>query len=93
VRASEESLAKNIGASTAARAASVPVIAYPEELPISAAPADIRRAIELMTDGILLAETCHAVWIVTLRVGMSRRIATQQDCICRCFTPTVHQSA
>jgi ATP-dependent helicase HrpA len=60
VRATEESLAQKIAASSAARAAraaSVPRIAYPEELPISAARAEIRRAIEQHSVVIVCGET------------------------------------
>src|SRR5690348_16728340 len=59
-RAAEESLTRKIAASSAARAAraaSVPVISYPEELPISGARAEIRRAIEQHPVVIVCGET------------------------------------
>jgi ATP-dependent helicase HrpA len=60
VRAAEASLAQKIAASTAARAAraaSVPAVSYPEELPISGARDDIRRAIERHPVVIVCGET------------------------------------
>jgi ATP-dependent helicase HrpA len=60
VRAAEESLARKIEASSAARAAraaSVPKITYPEELPISQSRDEIRRAIEAHPVVIVCGET------------------------------------
>jgi ATP-dependent helicase HrpA len=60
VRATEASLAQKIAASSAARAAraaSLPAIRYPEELPISAARAEIRRTIEQHPVVIVCGET------------------------------------
>ena len=60
VRAAEATLAQKIAASSAARAAraaSVPAISYPEELPISANRDEIRRAIEKHPVVILCGET------------------------------------
>src|SRR3954468_13794985 len=60
VRATEESLTRKIAASAAARAAraaSVPAISYPEELPIAGARDDIRRAIEQHPVVIVCGET------------------------------------
>ena len=60
VAAGEAALAQKIAASTAARAAraaSVPKVSYPEELPISANRDEIRRAIEKNPVVILCGET------------------------------------
>jgi ATP-dependent helicase HrpA len=60
IAAAEATLAQKITASAAARAAraaSVPVIAYPEELPISANRDEIRRAIEKHSVVIVCGET------------------------------------
>jgi len=60
VAAAEAALAQKIAASTAARAAraaSIPAISYPEELPISANRDEIRRAIEKNPVVILCGET------------------------------------
>jgi ATP-dependent helicase HrpA len=60
VAAAESALAQKIAASVAARAAraaSVPKIAYPEELPVSANREDIRRAIERHSVVIVCGET------------------------------------
>jgi ATP-dependent helicase HrpA len=60
VAAAEATLAQKIAASTAARAAraaSKPAIAYPEELPISGARDEIRRAIEQNSVVIVCGET------------------------------------
>jgi ATP-dependent helicase HrpA len=60
VAAAEATLAQKIAASTAARAAraaSVPVISYPEELPISQNRDEIRRAIEKHPVVIVCGET------------------------------------
>jgi ATP-dependent helicase HrpA len=60
IAAGEASLAQKIAASMAARAAraaSVPAIAYPEELPISANRDEIRRAIENHSVVIVCGET------------------------------------
>src|SRR3982750_103986 len=60
VAAAETALAAKIAASIAARAAraaSVPAISYPEELPISANRDEIRRAIEKNPVVILCGET------------------------------------
>ena len=59
-RATEEQLARRIAASNdarAARAASVPKLAYPEELPVSANRDEIRRAIEQHPVVIVCGET------------------------------------
>jgi ATP-dependent helicase HrpA len=60
IAAAETALAQKIAASTAARAAraaSVPKVSYPEELPISANRDEIRRAIEKHAVVILCGET------------------------------------
>jgi len=60
VAAAESALAEKIAASNAARAAriaSVPKIAYPEELPISANRAEIRKSIEQNAVVIVCGET------------------------------------
>jgi ATP-dependent helicase HrpA len=60
IAASEAALAQKIATSAAARAAraaSVPAIAYPEELPISANRDEIRRAIEKHSVVIVCGET------------------------------------
>ncbi len=60
VAAAEAALAQKIAASSAARAAraaSIPAISYPEELPISANRDEIRRAIEKHPVVILCGET------------------------------------
>src|SRR6186713_2434731 len=60
IAAAEAALAQKIAASTAARAAraaSVPKVVYPEELPISANREEIRRAIEKHPVVILCGET------------------------------------
>ncbi len=60
IAAAEAALAQKIAASTAARAAraaSVPKVSYPEELPISANRDEIRRAIEKHAVVILCGET------------------------------------
>jgi ATP-dependent helicase HrpA len=60
VGAAEATLAQKIGASTAARAAraaSIPALSYPEELPVSQQRDEIRRAIEKNPVVILCGET------------------------------------
>jgi ATP-dependent helicase HrpA len=60
VRAAEATLAQKIAvsdAARAARAASVPKVVYPEELPVSANRAEIRRAIEQHPVVIVCGET------------------------------------
>jgi len=60
ITAAEAALAQKIAASAAARAAraaSVPKVRYPEELPISANRDEIRRAIEKHAVVILCGET------------------------------------
>src|SRR5689334_10207270 len=60
VRAAEATLAQKVAASSAARAAraaSIPPIAYPDELPVSQQREDIRRAIEKNPVVILCGET------------------------------------
>ncbi len=73
VTASERTLQAKIAASVAvraARAASVPKVAYPEELPISAARDDIRRAIEQ-----------HAVVIVCGETGSGKTTQLPKICL------------